>query len=235
MSAEEAPPAGDLGDWRDRVMTDPDLILEDRDLMRALIAANERTMGKNIVDLRGLAMERLETRLDRLETTHRSVIAAAYENLAGTNQIHRAVLRLLERDGFTELLDALHDDVTQILRVDALRLALESAGGGQVPHDALAVVPPGFLDAYLTGGRDVPVRDVTLRQCDPAAAEIFGEAGAAMRSEAALRLDLGPRRGRAALLMACEDPHHFAPNQGVDLLTFFGGVLERLLRRHLRG
>ena len=49
--------------------------------MRALIAANERAMGGNIVDLRGIAMERLEARLDRLEDTHRSVIAAAYENL----------------------------------------------------------------------------------------------------------------------------------------------------------
>ncbi len=52
-------------------------------------------MGHNVVDLRGIAMERLEERLDRLEDTHRSVIAAAYDNLAGTNSIHRAVLRLL--------------------------------------------------------------------------------------------------------------------------------------------
>ena len=53
-------------------------------------------MGGNIVDIRGIAMERLEHRLDRLEDTHRSVIAAAYENLAGTNQIHRAILRMMD-------------------------------------------------------------------------------------------------------------------------------------------
>ena len=35
--------------------------------LTALIAANERAMGANIVDLRGIAMERLEARLDRLE------------------------------------------------------------------------------------------------------------------------------------------------------------------------
>ena len=70
---------------RERIIAQPDVILEDQDLMRALIAANERAMGGNIVDLRGIAMERLEARLDRLEDTHRSVIAAAYENLAGTN------------------------------------------------------------------------------------------------------------------------------------------------------
>jgi uncharacterized protein YigA (DUF484 family) len=80
-----------------RVLEDPELILEDRDLMRALISANDRQMGGNIVDMRGIAMERLQNRLDRLEDTHRSVIAAAYENLAGTNQIHRAVLRCSTR------------------------------------------------------------------------------------------------------------------------------------------
>eukprot|EP00237_Pycnococcus_provasolii_P007056 CAMPEP_0206121836 /NCGR_PEP_ID=MMETSP1472-20131121/1704_1 /ASSEMBLY_ACC=CAM_ASM_001108 /TAXON_ID=41880 /ORGANISM="Pycnococcus provasolii, Strain RCC251" /LENGTH=97 /DNA_ID=CAMNT_0053512245 /DNA_START=48 /DNA_END=338 /DNA_ORIENTATION=- len=81
---------------REKIIAQPDVILDDQDLMRALIAANERSMGGNIVDLRGIAMERLEARLDRLEDTHRSVIAAAYENLAGTNQVHRAILRMLD-------------------------------------------------------------------------------------------------------------------------------------------
>jgi len=80
-------------DLRDRIIAEPEVILEDRDLMRALIAANERAMGTNVVDLRGIGMERLEARLERLEDTHRSVIAAAYENLAGTNQVHRAICR----------------------------------------------------------------------------------------------------------------------------------------------
>ena len=64
-------------DLRETIISLPDVILEDQDLMRALIAANERSMGGNIVDLRGIAMDRLEARLDRLEDTHRSVIAAA--------------------------------------------------------------------------------------------------------------------------------------------------------------
>src|SRR6056297_2106750 len=85
-----------LDDFRHRIIEDPEAILEDADVMKALIAANEKYLGNNIVDLRGIAMERLEARLDRLEDTHRSVIAAAYENLAGTNQIHRAVLRMLD-------------------------------------------------------------------------------------------------------------------------------------------
>ncbi len=73
-------------DLRSRILSDPELVLEDPTLMKALIAANERSLGGNIVDLRGIAMERLESRLDRLEDTHRTVIAAAYENLAGNDR-----------------------------------------------------------------------------------------------------------------------------------------------------
>ena len=54
---------------REKIISKPSVILDDQDVMRALIAANEKSMGGNIVDLRGIAMERLESRLDRLEDT----------------------------------------------------------------------------------------------------------------------------------------------------------------------
>ena len=85
---------------RGKLLSEPDRILDDPDLMRALADAADNTRGNNVVDMRAVAMERLEARLDRLEDTHRNVIAAAYENLAGTNMIHRAILTLLEHDAF---------------------------------------------------------------------------------------------------------------------------------------
>ena len=42
---------------RDKIIADPEVLLEDQDIMRALVAANEQSMGGNIVDLRGIAME----------------------------------------------------------------------------------------------------------------------------------------------------------------------------------
>ncbi len=227
-------------DWRDRILSDPDLILDDRDLMRALITANDRQMGGNIVDMRGIAMERLENRLDRLEDTHRSVIAAAYENLAGTNQIHRAILALLDQTEFTAFLKTLANDVSSTLRVDRVRLVLESAEATETaaPHvqkleDVLTVVAPGFVENYITGGRAIPHRQVTLRQVGDGSARIFGADAAWIKSEALLNLDLGKGRLPGLLVMGAEDPHQFRPSQGTDLLTFFGGVFERLMQRWL--
>ena len=220
-------------EWRDSVLTDPDLVLEDRDVMRALIAANAQRMGENVVDLRGIAMQRLEARLDRLEDTHRSVIAAAYENLAGTNQIHRCVLALLEADSLPELLDHLTSQIANIVRVDRVRLALESAQPGVAPHPAIAPVATGFVTAYVTRGREGPVPQVTLRRCAPAAPEIFGSDARCTRSEALLRLDLGAGRRPGLLAFGADDATQFGPGQGTELLGFFTAAFERILQRHL--
>ena len=225
-------------DMRDRIIAAPETILEDRDVMRALIAANERAMGSNIVDLRGIAMERLETRLDRLEDTHRSVIAAAYENLAGTNQVHRAILQLLDPLGFEDFLRSLGTEVAQTLRVDCIRLVLESVQSADDPAlrrlgDVLYVAEPGFIADYVAGGRNVPLRPVTLRQVVPQSDALYGEKAGWIRSEALLRLDFGKGRLPGMLAMGAEDPHHFKPAQGTDLLAFFAGVFERTMRRWL--
>ncbi|MCE6950049.1 DUF484 family protein [Cereibacter sphaeroides] len=221
-------------DLRDKILATPEMILEDRDLMKALIAANERAMGGNVIDLRGIAMERLEGRLDRLEDTHRSVIAAAYENLAGTNLIHRAILQMLDPLTFEEFLTSLAGEVAQTLRVDCMRLVLESAQRDEDPAlrrvgDVLFVAEPGFVADYIMGGRNVSLRPVTLRRALPDSPLYGGRMG----SEALMRLDFGRGRLPGMLVMGSEDPGHFKPTQGTDLLAFFAGVFERTMRRWL--
>lgn len=223
---------------REAIISRPDVILDDSAVMQALIAANERTMGDNIVDLRGIAMERLETRLDRLEDTHRTVIAAAYENLAGTNQIHRAILRILDSTEFEPFLRDLGGDVADILRVDAIKLVLETAQNDNDPQirrlgDVLSVAEPGFIDTYLTQGRGGSVRQVTLRGVGDANQKVYGEQAASINSEACLKLDFGAGRLPGLLLLGAEDPQMFGPQQGTDLLTFFTSVFERVMRRWL--
>lgn len=225
-------------DLRDRILAEPERFLEDRDVMNALVAANERAMGANIVDLRGIAMQRLETRLDRLEDTHRSVIAAAYENLAGTNQVHRAVLQLLDPLTFEDMLRALATEVAQTLRVDCVRLVLESMQDDAEPAvqrlgDVVRVTGPGFVADYMANGRNVAARPVVLRQVVPGNDAIYGQQASDIRSEALMRLDFGPGSLPGMLVFGSEDPHQFKPVHGTDLLAFFAGVFERTMRRWL--
>lgn len=216
---------------RESIIADPAVLLDDKDIMRVLVGSHERALGPNIVDLRGIAMDRLESRLDRLEDAHRSVIAAAYDNVAGTAQIHRAVLRMLEPQRFEAFLHDLGADVASILRVDSLRLVLEAEDldgedGVERLEGVLLMERTGFVDAYIRAGRGGPPREVALRP--------VGEASVhrpSIRSEACLRLDLGDEVGLLAL--GSRDERHFLPQHGTDLLAFLGAAATRALRRFL--
>ncbi len=225
-------------DTRDRIIAAPEALLEDTGVMNALIAANERAMGSNVVDLRGIAMERLEGRLDRLEDTHRTVIAAAYENLAGTNQVHRAILQLMDPLSFEDFLKALTAEVAPTLRVDCARLVLESVQGEADQTlrrlgDVLYIAQSGFVADYISAGKNVPIRSVVLRQVQPANDLLYGEKAGWIRSEALMKLDFGKGRLPGMLALGAEDPHQFKSTHGTDLLAFFAGVFERTMRRWL--
>lgn len=221
---------------RERLLTSPELILEDQDLMRALVAGNERAMGDNIIDMRGLAMEKLEARLARLEETHSTVLAVAYDNLAGTHTVHRAVLRLLECKSFEEFLAVLGTDVANCIRVDGVRLifesnAMEAEAELKRLGEVIFVGEPGFAKAYA--GCNPKDRPVTLRELGPGQGELYEDKGQNIQSEALIRIDLGPDRMAAMLALGSSDPAQFRPGHGTDLLSFFGGVIERSIRRWL--
>ena len=151
---------------------------------------------------------------------------------------HRAVLRMMEARDFDTFLADLAGDVADTLRVDALRLIVESerpqdAKGLEAVSDVLRVTPVGTVDDYVAQGRAVTERVVTLRQVIADEDGFYGGMTSYIRSEACLKLDLGTGNLPGMLIMGSEDPHHFTPQHGTDLLTFFAGVFERALRRWL--
>lgn len=224
---------------RSAILEAPDAVLEDDDLMHALIGANDAPGGANVVDLRSVAMLRMEARFERLEDTHKTVIAAAYENMAGTNQIHRAILRLMDPDSFDDFLEVLTGDVADILRIEEARLVLETAQSDPEPairdlSHILRTAVPGYVDYYMSAGRMGGRRAVVLRQVDWAEPEIYGDTAAHVKSEACLRLDFGPGRLPGMLILGTQDAQQFTPHHATDLLAFLGGVFERTMRHWLR-
>ncbi|MFT4012456.1 MAG: DUF484 family protein [Paracoccus sp. (in: a-proteobacteria)] len=224
-------------DLRARLLGQPELILADRELMRALIGARDATLGENVVDIRGLAMQALEARLDRLEATHESVISTAYENQTGMNTVHRAVLSLLEPLDFEAFLDNLESNVAPILRIETLRLIMASDSAEQPPRISgpLRIVPTATMAELIAGGRRAPrADDIILRGVAPQTLPLHGEARAPIRSEALLPIELGPGRFPALLLMGSTEQARFSPAQGTDLLRFFAQVFRLVLIGWLR-
>ncbi|MDT1060603.1 DUF484 family protein [Paracoccus sp. CPCC 101403] len=224
-------------DLRARLLARPELILSDRDLMRALIGAREADRGENVIDIRGRAMQALESRLDRLEETHETVISTAYENQSGMNTVHRAVLSLLEPMDFAAFLENLESAVAPILRVETLHLIMES--GSVEPARELAgpltIVPAGTIAAMLSGGRRAPrADDIILRAVAGESLPHHGDARAPIKSEALLPIDLGPGRFPALLLIGSAEAGRFTPAQGTDLLRFFSQAFRLVLISWLR-
>lgn len=231
MSTETTP--GLSPDIRDRLLADPGAVLDDRDVMRALLASHGAEQGENVIDIRARAMQALEHRLERLETTHDSVIAAAFDNQNGMAIVHRAVIGLLETVDLDDLVGALQSDIAPILRIETLRLMIESAPAmSKLPEDVF-IAPEGAVDRIVAAGRRAPRGDdIVLRPASPITQPIHGRAVA---SEALLPLDLGARRPRAMIIMGSAEATRFSPAHGTDLLRFFAQVFRLVLLARLRG
>lgn len=225
---------------KEEILRDPAVVLDDSEVMRALLESTDKAKGENVLDLRSIFVARLEERLDRLEDTHRSVVAVAYENLAGTNQIQRAVVSLLSADTLAEFVHALNHDVANILGIDVIRLCIE----GDKPHgnklvdpdDAqssiMVALPTGGAANYITGKRNGPdPKQITLRRTTDENTTVFGNAAVDVASEAVLRLDIKGQPARGLVAFGSFDQNHFAADQGTDLLVFLSHSIERILRR----
>ncbi len=232
--------AADLETLRAAIRAAPEAVLADAEIVRELLRAHAgEADGRKVVDLRGALVERLETRLGRLEETHRSVVAAAYDNLAVTDSIHRAALAVLEPDTLEGVLEVLARDVPFILGVETSRLCIEAdAQYFSTPAEPpLVLLAPGGVAKYMAldlgegAEEDGPERPVALRQAGPQAAMIFGAEGMSLGSEALVRLDFGGGRGPGLMAFGARDPDRFGPDQAGDLLEFFGAVVARAVRR----
>ena len=220
---------------RDFITENPRIVLDAPDVMRALLASHDETLGQNIVDLRSVAMRRLEAQLGRLEETNRSVIAAAYDNLAGTQQIHRALLKIMEPTDFGGFLTMIGTEMVDILRIDYACLILETQNQSPDPNLAplgpvVKPAPSGFVADYLSQNL---AAKVTLRRVTEPNVFVYPIAMGPMGSEACLQLDFGAGTLPGLLILAAKDAEQFSHAQGTDLLTFFATIFERALRRWL--
>lgn len=221
---------------RSLILANPDLVLNDDQVMRSLIGSQAQE-ARNVVDLRDRLVERMEGRLQKLMRTNRSVIAAAYENVATTNQMHRALLALIDAEEMETFLRRLVKDLPQMVGIEEARLCLEANVPEARPADELApgldgrvvILPEGTINAYLRVDQGEPAQ-VTLRPCPAEKEIVFGHISPS-QSEALLPLSLSGVTG--LLAFGAADPERFSADQGTDLLSFTAEVTQRLLIRHL--
>ncbi len=228
-----------LAALRADILADPHLILDDKDIMTALISGGDELIGNNVFDLRNMALQHMSTRLDELSETHGTVVSTAYDNLATANQINRAILALLDPQSFAAFLKFLETTLAESLNVSTAKLCLETPvvrinGQRQTEYGSgVAFLLPTTIANYAAGSSTGQPRPVTLRKTGNASPEIYGNLSGEIRSEALVLIQLGADRQPGLLALGSTDPDQLAPGQATDLLLFYGAVFERVMRRWL--
>lgn len=228
-----------LNHLRQQILQNPNAILNDQEVIRALISADDAAMGHNVVDLKTIVVNRLEGRLSQLEGHHKTVLSAAYQNISSTNHLHRAILAALEPNSFTEFLAFLSDGLADTLNVSVAKICMETSKINSKTVQELSVefgkgivfLKAGEINHYITLNNKTPSRAVTLRQIQHGISSIHDEHADHIRSEALIKIDLGIEGSVGLLALASRDETKFTPDMGADLLIFFGAVFERIVQR----
>ena len=225
---------------REEILAKANEILNDETLLRALIGASDKNLGSKIVDLRSVAMQKMDGELKKLKRSNQQVIATAYENLVGMKQVHQVVLKSLEQNNFDEFITNLDTEACNILRVDCIKLGLETHSSLQNTDKyelklskLLDLYPINFVDTYISQGKNNSPDDVVLRPTPKGSEQLYGKLSKNLKSEGCIKLTIGNKKIVGILALASKERKKFTTEQGVELLKFMGSVFERRISHWL--
>ena len=225
---------------REEILAKANEILNDETLLRALIGASDKNLGSKIVDLRSVAMQKMDGELKKLKRSNQQVIATAYENLVGMKQVHQVVLKSLEQNNFDEFITNLDTEACNILRVDCIKIGLETHSSLQNTDKyelklskLLDLYPINFVDRYISQGKNNSPDDVVLRPTPTGSEQLYGKLSKNLKSEGCIKLTIGNRKIVGILALASKERKKFTTEQGVELLKFMGSVFERRISHWL--
>jgi len=225
---------------REEILAKAHEILNDETLLRALIEASDKNLGNKIVDLRSVAMRKMDGELKKLKRSNQQVIATAYENLVGMKQVHQVVLKSLEQNNFDEFITNLDTEACNILRVDCIKIGLETHSSLQnnEKYDSklsklLDLYPVNFVDTYISQGENNNTDDVILRPTPKGSEQLYGKVSKNLKSEGCIKLRIGNKKIIGILALASKEREKFTAQQGVELLKFMGSVFERRISHWL--
>ena len=225
---------------REEILAKAHEILNDETLLRALIGASDKNLGSKIVDLRSVAIQKMDGELKKLKRSNQQVIATAYENLVGMKQVHQVVLKSLEQNNFDEFVTNLNTEACDVLRVDCIKLGLETHSllqntekNGSKLSKLLDLYPVDFVDTYISQGENNGSDDIILRPIPKGSEQLYGKISKTLRSEGCIKLKIGNEKIVGILALASKEREKFTAQQGVELLKFMGSVFERRISHWL--
>lgn len=235
-------PRPDLDKIRALIVENPGIVLDDFEVVRALAATENISLGENVVDIRSVAFKALETRLERFREENERFVALSQDNLERTVQTQNAVLALLEPGTFGAYCGAVAGPVAELLSVARLKLVFEGTDmSGLYPERVrvgtarglISRVPSGFISAYADR-EDGASSTFVLREVEIGDPAVYGDVSGAIQSEALIRIFSGELGRKTVLALGSRQASHFQEGMGTDLLQFFGDAFARITLRWIK-
>ena len=223
---ERAPTAEEVADY---LRLHPGF-LDDHPNLLSILTPPTLNTGSNVVDMQNFMIERVSREVERLKARQDELIATARGNLSSQSRIHAAVLDIIGARTFEQLIETVTTDLAVRLDIDVAAICVE-CDRSSIPAAARSSVrglETGTIDLLLGGGYDALLRPNI--EADP---EVFGAASGLVRSDALLRLSIGPSAPAALLALGSRQEGRFEPGHGTELLCFLATALECTMRSWL--
>lgn len=228
-SSAKAPAPVTAEQVADYLRRHPDFLTKNPDLL-ALLTPPARQQGDNVVDMQAYLIDHLQRELGGIRRDQEALIETSRGNMSIQGRVHEAAIDLLNAASFEQFVDTLTTDLAVKLDVDLVSLCVEQ----ETPpvgktRTGIRFLAPGSVD-NLFG----PTERILLRPACNAEAAIYGKSGRHLvHSDAILRLEISAAAPAGLLALGARDEGHFSPNQGTELLTFLGKVIESTARAWL--
>lgn len=202
---------------RQMLMTNPDWVREDAELMSHLAGAPE-----GVADLGRVVRDRLLGEVRELKQRHKAIAHLARENLALMARAQGFVLSLFDCADLDELDYKLAWEAPAALGVDCARLYLEGSTP-MIVSEAIHPCAEGLTDELLGDDNDF------TGGCSRRTARTLYDAE--MGSHALCRIEANGQTGLLAL--AAREPDQFHTGQGTEILNFVARGIEGRLSQWL--
>lgn len=208
----------------------PDFLLKHPDLIR-LLTPPAYHQGDGVVDLQQFMLDRLREDLRQTRAERDDLVALSRSNLSGQTQIHKSILALLEAQDFEQFVHFLTTDLAMHLGIDIVTVCVEVDENPPPANDTGVIILPAGTIAQFFDPADENA--IYLKDGAPDLPLVFGGGAALVNSHALIRLRFGHQGRQGLLALGARTTGTFTADQGTDLLTFLGRVVETCTRRWL--
>lgn len=227
-AADRALPDIMPGDVRDYLLTHPDFLEDNGDLLESLVPPVLQH-GKGVEDFQRFMLERLQEHYAAIRGEHDDLMTMMQEHLQRQNRINVAILSLLDLTDMASIVRFITRDLAILLDQEAVGLFLEAEGAMQAGnYGGVQVREAGFVREWL---RD---EDIELAEQSEPAPALFGEDCATVRSRALVRLYLGEDMPAGLLALGHREAMYYATGLATEQIECLGAVVERCLGRCMR-